>query len=69
MKFKRFDFRTWLFPSVCFGLFCYAMVFVFIYTYSSNEDASLFGSTKSSTSVTDVSKFREEMMKQIKKIN
>ncbi|MDO7252920.1 hypothetical protein [Helicobacter cappadocius] len=69
MGFQKFDFKTWLFPSVCFGLFCYGMVFIFIYTYSPNEDASLFSNTKNTTNVTDVSKFREEMMKQIKKIN
>lgn len=69
MGFKKIDFKTWLFPSICFGLFCYGMIFVFIYTYASSEDVSLFSTTKSSTNTTDVTKFREEMVKQIKKVN
>lgn len=69
MGFKNIDFKTWLFPSVCFGLFCYGMIFVFIYTYSPNENASLFSTIKSPTNTTDVAKFKEEMLKQIKKVN
>lgn len=69
MGFKKIDFKTWLFPSICFGLFCYGMIFIFIYTYASSENVSLFSTTKSSTNTTDIAKFKEEMVKQIKKVN
>ncbi|PAF42237.1 hypothetical protein [Helicobacter sp. 11S03491-1] len=68
MNFKDFDIKTWFFPTICFILFCYAMVFIIIYTYASNGDVSLFSNTQN-TGTTDVAKFKEEMMKQIKKVN
>ncbi|PAF49965.1 hypothetical protein BKH41_01315 [Helicobacter sp. 12S02232-10] len=69
MDFKKFDLKTWLFPTICFFLFCYGMAFIIIYTYASNTDVSLFGNVKTPAGTTDAVKFREEMMKQIKKIN
>ncbi|PAF52809.1 hypothetical protein [Helicobacter sp. 13S00477-4] len=69
MNFKDFDLKTWFFPTICFLLFCYGMAFIVIYTYTSNADVSLFNNNKTPSGVTDVNKFKEEMLKQIKKIN
>lgn len=66
---RIFDLKTWLFPTACFLLFCYAMLFVVIYTYSSNANVSLFSNVKAKPTTTNVEQFKEEMMKQIKKIN
>ena len=36
------DMRTWIFPTICFIFFCYAMVFVGVFTYYINPNVSLF---------------------------
>ncbi|PAF44299.1 hypothetical protein [Helicobacter sp. 11S02596-1] len=69
MDIKKFDLRTWFFPTMCFFLFCYGMAFLVIYTYTANTNVSLFTNVKTPSETTNVEKFKEEMMKQIKKIN
>ncbi|PAF48538.1 hypothetical protein BKH46_01135 [Helicobacter sp. 12S02634-8] len=69
MDFEKFDWKNWLFPTICFFLFCYSMTFVIIYTYASNTDVSLFENAKPQNGVVDIAKFKEEMLKQIKKTN
>ncbi len=59
--------RSWIFPTICFGLFCYAMVFVGIFTYHTNPNVSLFQSGGTQTHhVTDVESFQKELNKKIK---
>ncbi len=60
------DLRSWVFPTICFGLFCYAMVFVGIFTYRINHNVSLFQSGSSQSGTTDVESFQKELNKKMK---
>lgn len=61
------DIKTWLFPTICFILFCYAMVFVGIFTYHINPNVSLFqnGQIQKKETAT-VEDFQREIKKAIK---
>jgi len=58
------DIKTWIFPTLCFMLFCYAMVFIGIFTHHTNPDVSLFSETKSSKGTTSI----DELQKALNKI-
>lgn len=70
MNSKKIDFRTWAFPTICFLLFCYGMAFIFIYTYIATDNVSLFSSGQNvNNNTANIEQFKEQMLKQIKKIN
>lgn len=60
------DIKTWLFPTICFILFCYAMVFVGIFTYHINPNVSLFQDGQQRKETTNVENFQREINKAIK---
>ncbi|STO98016.1 Uncharacterised protein [Helicobacter canis] len=59
------DIKTWLFPTICFILFCYAMVFVGIFTYHINPNVSLFQDGQQRKETTNVENFQREINKAI----
>lgn len=61
------DMKTWIFPTICFVFFCYAMVFIGIFTYHINPNVSLFHSGQSyKKDATSVESFQKELNKAIK---
>ncbi|GAD18432.1 hypothetical protein [Helicobacter fennelliae] len=60
--------RVWIFPSICFALFCYSMIFVGIFTYRVNPNISLFQSSSSqpNNNVTDVEALQKELSKKLR---
>ncbi|WP_082942464.1 MULTISPECIES: hypothetical protein [unclassified Helicobacter] len=61
------DVKTWIFPTICFVLFCYAMVFVGIFTYHINPNVSLFQSgSQGQKGTTDIEGFQRELNRVVK---
>ncbi len=60
------DVKTWIFPTLCFFLFCYVMVFVGFFTYRVNPNVSLF-QDKGIKGTTSVEGFQKELNKAMKK--
>lgn len=60
------DLRTWIFPTICFVLFCYAMVFVGIFTYHINPNVSLFQGGQNHKGATTIESFQRELNKVVK---
>lgn len=36
------DIKTWIFPSLCFVIFCYGMIFVGFFTYRVSPNVSIY---------------------------
>ncbi len=60
------DIKTWIFPTICFVLFCYAMVFVGIFTYHINPNVSLFQNSQTQKVAKDPSAFQQEFQDAMK---
>ena len=62
----KMDVKTWIFPTLCFFLFCYVMVFVGFFTYRVNPNVSLF-QEKGIKGATSLDNLAKEMNKAMKK--
>ncbi|MFP6047436.1 hypothetical protein ACLF85_07500 [Helicobacter pylori] len=62
--------KNWLFPTICFFLFCYILIFLIFLMFKSLQSQS-FGSVAETgkKSITTTKKFGKELQKQISKIH
>lgn len=56
--------RNWLFPTISFVVFLYALLLLGIWTYRADEP--LFSSERGSKGVTTLEAFKKEMQKYVK---
>ncbi|AFI06451.1 hypothetical protein [Helicobacter cetorum] len=62
--------KNWLFPTICFFLFCYILLFLIFFMFKNLQSQS-FGSIAETgkKQVTTPKKFGKELQKQISKIH
>lgn len=70
MKFKGVDImniglRNWLFPTISFIVFLYAMVLIGIWTYRVDANQSLFSGAKKTGKATNLKDLKQEMRKYV----